>query len=217
MFFLDQRSFRSAKASQGGVCDNPRRPGGARPGADRAAVDPQHVRGARSVARPAGAQACKDRINDPGRTMLGKRQLAAFKRDIQRSTATLKVDHERDADPAVLRAAVRPLGGLRGRAPGVLKFLRERGERRLPHHRHARELHQRRSAADAGGGRSGELRHPEVITGPVATKTFGEIDDATGRAGSGVAITRAFFKPPPPNGVGMSARRPTCSPMGRSR
>ncbi len=42
------------------------------------------------------------------------------------------------------------------------------------------------------------------MTGPVATKNFGaEIDDATNQPGSGAALRGAFFKPPPPNGVGM--------------
>src|SRR6185295_13984020 len=44
----------------------------------------------------------------------------------------------------------------------------------------------------------------EVVTGPVATKTFArEIDETVGTAGAGNAVGRLFFQPPPPAGVGM--------------
>ena len=44
----------------------------------------------------------------------------------------------------------------------------------------------------------------EVVTGPVATNTFSkEIDGYLGSKGAGTAIGALFFKPPPPNGMGM--------------
>jgi phosphodiesterase/alkaline phosphatase D-like protein len=44
----------------------------------------------------------------------------------------------------------------------------------------------------------------EMVTGPVATQTFDkEIDQATGKQGSGEQVTNLFFKQPPPNGPGM--------------
>ncbi|HEY4620389.1 MAG TPA: hypothetical protein VIG93_01710, partial [Gaiellaceae bacterium] len=44
----------------------------------------------------------------------------------------------------------------------------------------------------------------EVVTGPVATNTFAkEIDGFLGTPGAGTAIGALFFKPPPPNGMGM--------------
>ena len=44
----------------------------------------------------------------------------------------------------------------------------------------------------------------DFATGPVATRTFAkEIDDALGRPGTADLVRGAFFKPPPPNGVGM--------------
>ena len=44
----------------------------------------------------------------------------------------------------------------------------------------------------------------EVVTGPVATNTFAkEIDDFLGLKGAGTAIGALFFKPAPPNGLGM--------------
>ena len=47
--------------------------------------------------------------------------------------------------------------------------------------------------------------YQDFVIGPVATKPFWqEIDDTTGTSGSGQLISNAFFKPPPPNGMGMS-------------
>jgi hypothetical protein len=44
----------------------------------------------------------------------------------------------------------------------------------------------------------------EVVTGPVATNTFAkEIDGFLGTPGAGTAIGALFFKPAPPNGMGM--------------
>jgi len=44
----------------------------------------------------------------------------------------------------------------------------------------------------------------EVVTGPVATNTFAkEIDGYLGQKGAGTAIGALFFKPQPPNGLGM--------------
>ena len=46
--------------------------------------------------------------------------------------------------------------------------------------------------------------YQDFIIGPVATRPFWqEIDDATGRSGNGKLLSTAFFKPPPPSGVGM--------------
>jgi phosphodiesterase/alkaline phosphatase D-like protein len=44
----------------------------------------------------------------------------------------------------------------------------------------------------------------EVVTGPVATNTFAkEVDGILGTPGAGTAVAALFFKPAPPNGVGM--------------
>ena len=71
LFFLDERSFRSAKVRA--VCAN-----------DLAPTAPQAVRNAFAALVPALAnpvpQACLDAIDDPSRTMLGARQYAAFTR-----------------------------------------------------------------------------------------------------------------------------------------
>jgi hypothetical protein len=47
--------------------------------------------------------------------------------------------------------------------------------------------------------------YQDFVIGPVGTKPFWEeIDDVTGEDGSGQLISNAFFKPPPPNGMGMA-------------
>ena len=47
--------------------------------------------------------------------------------------------------------------------------------------------------------------YQDFVIGPVGTKPFWqEIDEATGSSGSGKVISNAFFKPAPPNGMGMS-------------
>ena len=74
LFFLDERSFRSAKATT--TC-----------GGDLAPTAPQPVRDAFSGLAPALKNpvppACLAAINDPARTMLGARQYAAFTQAIR--------------------------------------------------------------------------------------------------------------------------------------
>ena len=90
VFLIDERSFRSAKASAGGACDNP-----STGEPDLAPTAPQNVRAQFSVLVPSLAQPvsqqCLDAINDPSRTMLGQAQLDKFYNAISRSTARFKV------------------------------------------------------------------------------------------------------------------------------
>ena len=47
--------------------------------------------------------------------------------------------------------------------------------------------------------------YQDFVIGPVGTTPFWEeIDEVTGQDGSGQLISNAFFKPPPPNGMGMA-------------
>ena len=90
VFFLDERSFRSAKASANHVCDNPST-------ARRTTRPPR--RSPRARRSPCSTRSSASRcprsapptINDPGRTMLGRSQLALFKRAVRNSSATWKV------------------------------------------------------------------------------------------------------------------------------
>jgi hypothetical protein len=47
--------------------------------------------------------------------------------------------------------------------------------------------------------------YQDFVIGPVGTRPFwDEIDDATGGNGNGELISNFFFKPPPPDGMGMA-------------
>ncbi len=160
LFFLDERSFRSGKATA--ACGN-----------DLAPTAPQPVRDAFAALAPGLRNpvppACLAAINDPTRTMLGARQYAVVHERDQGVEGHLEGRRERGSDPAVLRAPVRPLGGLRrrARAPPPLPPA-EHEERRLPRDGHACEPHQRgalpharrraRGLRDVGGRRPARSR-----------------------------------------------------------
>ena len=90
LFFLDERSFRSQNADEGGVCNNPQtnEP-------DVAPTAPQTTRNLFAVVTPSLAQpvsqACLDRIRSPERTFLGERQKTRFLKAIEASDARFKV------------------------------------------------------------------------------------------------------------------------------
>lgn len=201
LFFLDERSFRSAKASAGGVCGKP---------ADLAPTAPAAVRSAfaslaPSLANPV-AQACLDRIRDPARTMLGKRQHAAFTAAIKASSATFKVVVN---EVPLLQFYALPYDRWEGYAAErtrLLELLRDvKNVVVLTTDTHANLIGEIRlttleTAAPVGTGIW------EVVTGPVATNTYSkEVDEALGGTpGVGDAITALFLKPAPPRGVGLT-------------
>ena len=104
VFFLDERSFRSSSSDYQGLCDNPA--GSGNP--DLAPTAPQSTRNVFSAIAPQLANpvpaGCTASINDPNRTMLGSKQLKAFKKAIGQVERDLQGDLQRGADPAVLRA-----------------------------------------------------------------------------------------------------------------
>ena len=201
LFFLDERSFRSAKASAGGTCGTP---------GDLAPTAPAAVRGAfaslaPSLADPV-AQACLDRIRDPARTMLGKRQYAAFTAAIKASSATFKVVVN---EVPLLQFYALPYDRWEGYAAErtrLLELLRNvKNVVVLTTDAHANLIGEIRlttleTAAPVGTGIW------EVVTGPVATNTYSkEVDEALGGTpGVGDAITALFLKPAPPRGVGLT-------------
>jgi phosphodiesterase/alkaline phosphatase D-like protein len=203
LFFLDERSFRSAKASANHLCDNPDT---GQP--DFAPTAPQSTRDTfalvvPSLARPV-SQACLDKINDPNQSLLGKGQLARFQADIKKSTAKWKIivnevpiqqfyalPYDRWEGYAFERNAV--LTTLSGLKNVVV----------LTTDTHANLYNDARfQTLEQGGPKNSGVT--EMVTGPVGTRTFNEeIDEATGKKGNGDLATNLFFKPPPPNGVGM--------------
>jgi alkaline phosphatase D len=201
LFFLDERSFRSAKASGGGTCN-------VAGGPDLAPTAPAAVRQAFTLLVPSLSQpvpqACLDRIADPARTMLGARQLVRFLRDVRRSTATFKVIVN---EVPLMQLFALPYDRWEGYAAERQKVVEAlRGVKNvvvLTTDTHANLFGDVRLETFAPNGPipSGIT---EVITGPVATNTFAkEIDDVLGRDGIGDLIGAVFFKPQPPGGLGL--------------
>ena len=214
LFFLDERSFRTAKASANGTCDNPDT---GQP--DLAPTAPQDTRDLFSLLIPSLAQPvsqqCKDAINNPDATLLGKPQLARFLDAIEGSTARWKV--------VVNETPIQQLYGLpydrwEGYAYERIELLNQLEQRGVTNtvflttDTHAafenvvrkRTLDGDVAPSNAPAGPTDTIYH-DFIAGPVATNPFwDEIDDITGQPGSGELLSNAFFKPPPPNGVGIS-------------
>ena len=213
LFFLDQRSFRSANADEGGVCNNPQT-GRAGRGADRAADHAQRCsrRSTPSLAQPV-SQACLDAIRDPQRTYLGKRQLDALPKRRGDSTARFKVIMN---ELPIQQYYVLPYDRWEGYEAERQEVLRaaaqQRQERDLPDHRRARDARQRRPLQDARVRRPGEQRHLDVTVGPgghgeLRARDRRDVGPAGQRRARGQRLLR---RRQPPNGVGMycSSARP---------
>jgi alkaline phosphatase D len=204
LFFLDERSFRSAKASAGGTCDNPstHQP-------DNAPTAPQSTRSAFAVLDPEFAQpvspACLAKINDPSRTFLGRSQLALFERAIQHSSATWKVIVNEVPIQQFYALPYDRWEGYAAERTKLLTFLTQHVKNAvfLTTDVHANLVNDVRfQTLESGGPKNSGIE--EFTTGPVATGTFSkEIDNTLGKPGSGQLVTSAFFHPQPPVGVGM--------------
>ena len=195
LFFLDERSFRSAKATE--VC-----------GGDLAPTAPQAVRDAFASLAPGlrnpVSPACLDAIRDPGRTMLGGRQYAAFTKAIARSTATWKVIVNEVPIQQYYALPYDRWEGYAAERERLLRFLQAnvRNVVFLATDTHANLVNEVRHRTLGGAPESAGIW--EVVSGPVATNTFAkEIDRFLGTPGAGTAIGALFFKPQPPNGMGM--------------
>jgi phosphodiesterase/alkaline phosphatase D-like protein len=205
IFFLDERSFRSQSADYQGTCDNP--PGSGDP--DLAPTAPQSTRNVFAIIAPQLSNpvppACTQRINDPGRTMLGSRQLARFKAAVSRSTATFKVIFNEVPIQQFYALPYDRWEGYAAERTALINFLRSRVENVvfLTTDVHANLVNDvRLQTLESGGPVDSGIT--ELTTGPVATATYSqEISDAVGNPNGGALVQSAFLKPPPPNGVGM--------------
>jgi phosphodiesterase/alkaline phosphatase D-like protein len=214
LFFLDERSFRSAKASANGTCDHPET------GApDFAPTAPKRTRDQfapviPSLAEPVSQQ-CKRKINSPNRTMLGKPQFHRFLRDVKSSNARWKVVmnelpiQQFYADPydrweGYAHERVQLLKSLERANVKDLVFLTTDTHAAFANNARLRTLDGDVAPANAPAAAPTNSPYDDFIIGPVATRPFAqEIDNATGRPGTGDLASRLFFKPPPPVGVGM--------------
>jgi phosphodiesterase/alkaline phosphatase D-like protein len=201
VFFLDERSFRSAKSAQD--CINPQT---GKP--DLAPTAPQRVRSAfaaivPSLSQPV-SQACLDAIRNPARTFLGAAQWARFQQDLTTSSATFKVVMtEMEAKQYYVLPYDRWEGyeADRQRLLTLLSSVKNTVLLATDVHANLAVDARYRTLEDQGALNSGVF---EMSTGPVATKNFNlEISDTTGNPNSGDLVSAAFLKPPPPNGIGM--------------
>jgi phosphodiesterase/alkaline phosphatase D-like protein len=215
LFFLDMRSFRSAKASAGGTCDNPQTDS-----PDFGPTAPQNVRDAFSALSPSLAEpvsdVCKFRINTPDRTMLGDRQRARFLRDLERSDARWKIVLNQLPMQQLYALPYDAWEGYGFERMRILNQLERRGIDRVvfltadQHAAYANVIRKRTLPGDVAppntpaGEPPIDTRYHDFVIGPVAVETdWEQIDRVTGRAGNGQLIASAFYKPDPPNGVGM--------------
>ncbi|MBA3476412.1 MAG: alkaline phosphatase D family protein [Actinobacteria bacterium] len=197
LFFLDERSFRSAKVRT--AC-----------GSDLAPTAPQPVRNAFAALVPALAnpvpRACLDAIAEPSRTMLGARQYAAFTKAIRASTATWKVVVNEVPIQQFYALPYDRWEGYAAERERLLRFLQANVKNVLflATDTHANLVNEvRLSTLEPGGPVDTGMW--EVVTGPVATNTQNvEVDRTLGRSGLGSAIVALFYKPAPPRGVGMN-------------
>ena len=203
LFFLDERSFRSAKADDGGICNNPQT------GApDVAPTAPQSVRSVFALVAPPLAQpvsqACLDAIRSPDRTYLGGRQLARFLREVKRSDARFKVIVN---ELPIQQYYVLPYDRWEGYEAERQRVLRELQSVRnvvfLTTDVHATLVNDARfQTLEPGGPRDSGIL--DVTVGSAATANLSlEIENAIGVTGAGTLVDTAFFEPPPPGGVGM--------------
>ena len=200
LFFLDERSFRSAKADD--ACINPQTNS-----PDLAPTLPPAQRAAYSAIVPSlGApvsQACLDTIADPSRTMLGADQMQRFTNAVKASSAKWKIIVN---EVPIQQFYALPYDRWEGDEPERQKMLQLLSSVKnavvLTTDTHANLFNDARfQTLESGGPKDSGV--PELVTGPVATKTFKvEINEATGRDNGG-DLVRAIFKAPPPNGVGM--------------
>jgi alkaline phosphatase D len=213
LFFLDERSFRSAKADAGGTCNNP-----STGSSDLAPTAPQNVRNLFGAIVPSlnqpVSQACKDAINDPNRTMLGQAQLNQFIQDVTTSDATWKIIMNETPIQQFYALPYDRWEGYAHERVALLQALQSANVKNLvflttdTHAAFANVVRYRTLEGDVAPSNApaGPQDTPfnDYIIGPVGTNPFwDEIDSVTGQPGNGELVSNAFFKPAPPNGMGM--------------
>jgi len=214
LFFLDERSFRSAKASANGVCDNPDTPG--QP--DLAPTAPDSKRklfGALipSLKEPVSQQ-CKNKIDSPNRTMLGHAQYNRFLHDVESSNARWKVVMNETPIQQFYGLPYDRWEGYAHERVKMLKALENANVQNLvflttdTHAAFANVVRLRTLDGDVAPSNAPanptDTPYNDFIIGPVATTPYWqEIGEATGNPSAGELFSKVFFKPPPQQGLGM--------------
>jgi phosphodiesterase/alkaline phosphatase D-like protein len=218
IFILDERSFRSIRASEvkvdpsqpeptNHVCENP---AGTFDQEDPAPQIPQRIRDAFALlyapaAQPA-PQACIDALNDPSRTMLGKRQYDTFTSAIKRSTATWKVVINEVPMMAQYLNPYDSWQGYEAEREKLLAYLKANVKNvafmTTDFHTNWAGDARIHTFPEEGGLLNSGIS--DFIAGGVSDQPFGrEIDAFTGRADSYKLLDGGFVLNAPPNGLGM--------------
>src|SRR4051812_32213812 len=206
VFFLDERSFRTPKADDSCINPDTNAP-------DLAPTAPQRLRDrfaiiTPSLARPV-SQACLDAIHNPASTMLGAQQLARFTAAVKASSAKFKIVMNEVPIQQFYALPYDRWEGYESERQKLLTFLKDNVKNVvfLTTDTHANLYNDARLSTfpeENNGGGPVDSGVNEMVTGPVATMTFTkEINSAAGRDNAGDLFTSAFFKPAPPEGVGM--------------
>jgi phosphodiesterase/alkaline phosphatase D-like protein len=203
LFFLDERSFRSAKADEGAICNNP-----STGEPDVAPTAPQSVRNVFAALVPPLAQpvsqACLDAIRSPNRTFLGARQLKRFLNEIRRSKARFKIVINELPIQQYYTLPYDRWEGYEAERRRVLRGLQNvKNVVFLTTDVHATLVNDARfDTLGPGGPKNSGIT--DVTVGPAGTANFGlEIDTELGRPGTGTLVDSVFFESKPPGGVGM--------------
>jgi phosphodiesterase/alkaline phosphatase D-like protein len=214
IFILDERSFRSLRASE--VKQDPNAPEPTAHVCDTQGNDdvaprvPQRIRDLFALVVPSLATpispACISALEDPNRTMLGKRQYDAFTAAIKNSAARWKVIVN---EVPMMEFGINPYDDWEGyefERERLLEFLRDKVKNVaiVTTDFHTNWVNDARIKTWPENGGPVPSGIKEFIAGGVADQLFGrEIDAVTGSADSWKLVDGAYLNRQPPDGPGM--------------
>jgi phosphodiesterase/alkaline phosphatase D-like protein len=206
VFFLDERSFRTTKVDDACINPDTNAP-------DLAPTAPQRLRDRFAIVTPSlskpVSQACLDAIRSPSQSMLGAAQYTRFTNAVKKSTAKFKIIMNETPIQMFYALPYDRWEGYEAERRKLLTFLKDNVKNVvfLTTDTHGNMYNDARFSTfpeENNGGGPVDSGIKEMVTGPVATMTFTkEINSAAGRDNAGDLVTSAFFKPLPPEGVGM--------------
>ena len=207
MCIRDRRSFRSAKASAGGKCDNPAGSGNE----DLAPTAPQSTRSVFGLVVPQlrnpAPPACVAAIKDPNRTYLGKRQLGRFLSAVRKSSARFKVIMNELPIQQYYALPYDRWEGYEAERRRLMDFLTAKGIKNtvfLTTDVHANLVNTIKFSTLGENGPPVDTGLFDITTGPVATMTYHkEVATALGSAGAADLFRAVVLHGGPPTGVAM--------------
>ena len=206
VFFLDERSFRSASVRLPGHLRQPARQRRPRPRPDRPAERPQRFLRDRAAARQPGAAGVHggDQRPEPHHARRRASWTSSSERS-RNSTATFKVIFNEVPIQQYYALPYDRWEGYEAERQELLSYLQQNVDNVvfLTTDVHANLVNDARFNTLGAGGvqNSGIL---DVTTGPIATANYAlEIEDTIDNPAAGALVHDAFFKPQPPSGVGM--------------